>query len=290
MAELLKVEADFTPFINQLQELAPAKWAGVLAQALNESGYYALNKYKATMPSYFDRPTPYTVNSMYLKKATSTDLNASVQWKTSSTGGSAGKYLQPEVFGGKRPTKGFERALQSAGLMPKGYVAVPTDEAPKDSFGNVPASFQQTILKYLKANPVRQASKQFTSLKAMGFSRLVVGVAKTAMNYERKAANESRAFARNQRYFTIQPDDKSRLPIGIYERTSSSAGAALPIGNQGAAGGGALGIRKLFSFVSSATYKVSYPFEQIGKDAVQSKFADKLSAAIAASVEKAKAK
>ncbi len=104
------------------------------------------------LPQVFDRPTPYTLNSLYVRPATKTRLVSSVYIKDEAPKGTpAERYLRPEIEGGQRNLKRMELALQSAGLMPVGWRAVPGAQAPLDAYGNVPASFIVRMLSDLQA-------------------------------------------------------------------------------------------------------------------------------------------
>ena len=97
---------------------------------------------KKEMTRAFDRPTNYTLNSTFLKRATRNNLEARVWLKDNATGKGtpADRYLAPQIFGGERRQKGLERALQAARLMPAGYVAMPAVGAQLDANGNVKRS------------------------------------------------------------------------------------------------------------------------------------------------------
>jgi hypothetical protein len=104
------------------------------------------------MKKVFDRPTAYTLNGLYVTPATKRNLQANVYFKDFSPKGvAAGRYLRPQIDGGSRNQKRFERALILKGLMPAGSYAVPGRQAPLDQFGNVPASFFVRILSDLQA-------------------------------------------------------------------------------------------------------------------------------------------
>lgn len=266
---------DFNPesFLSQLKEVAPENWPQILSDASNQTGYYVLNKYQQQMNNYLDRPVPYTLNSMYLQKSTPSTLAASVQWKDSSGGNiSAGKYLQPEVFGGSRGQKKFERALQAKGLIPNGFVAVPTDKAPLDSYGNVPGSYFVQILSAIGANPAFVQNKQIKKLRKLSSVNLIKGVAKAALAYKAIQAKEARAKARAQKFFVVVKGDGNPLPIGVYERTSLDVGSI---------------VVRVFNFVPTANYRTSFPFYDIGTAAAQAKFPEKLDEAIQTALGKA---
>ncbi len=272
----IKVDTiEFAPALAKLQAISADKWPRIIADATNETAYYVLNKYKQQLPQYLDRPTPWTVNSMYVKRATPSDLDGSVQWKNTNGNNSAGQYLQPETFGGNRAQKPFERALQTQGLMPQGYVAVPTEHAPIDSFGNVPPAFLNQVLNYLKANPQAIAAKQIKKLRGLSTKNFIKGVAKAALNREKLAAKEARARAKALKFFTvIKGQGGNPLPSGIYERLNA-------FGH-----GFSASIKRIFVFAPTAKYTVSFPFEEIGTKATLDKFPIKLDEAIAKALAK----
>ncbi len=107
---------------------------------------------KHEMTDSFDRPTPYTLNSTYIQAASKSKLEATVGFKTfGGKGIPAGKYLLPQVFGGVRPLKRFEKALRSIGVLPSNHIVVPGSGVQLDSYGNIPRSLIVQILSYFKA-------------------------------------------------------------------------------------------------------------------------------------------
>ncbi|MEK6530990.1 MAG: hypothetical protein AABZ23_00680 [Deltaproteobacteria bacterium] len=104
---------------------------------------YALRR----MPEVFDRPTPWTLSSLSVKPATVNNLNAHVWVKDKAAKGTpAVKYLWPEVHGGGRRLKRFERALKHKGLLPEGYYAVPRRELRLDRYGNISGPMMGKIM------------------------------------------------------------------------------------------------------------------------------------------------
>lgn len=109
-----------------------------------------------SMQSRFDRPTPWTLRGTYIKPASYRDANpeAEVFLKTDGYGGTpAVKFLYPEVRGGKRNIKRYERALQAAGILPRGMFTVPGTKVKLDRYGNMSAGLINAMLTQLKANP-----------------------------------------------------------------------------------------------------------------------------------------
>lgn len=270
----LKIDSQLPDALKKLEGISQDKWPSILSYAANQTGYYVVNKYKQQMPSFIDRPVPFTVSSLYLKPAKPSNLAATVQWRDfADKGTSAGKYLKPEVEGGTRPQKKFERALSFAGILPGGWFAIPTKDAPIDSYGNVPASLYNQILSYLRANPDSMQNRRVEKLRSQGFTKFVKGAAKAALNYEKMKKAEDRKRAKQMKFFAVSPDGNNPLPPGIYERVNLFGGA----------------IRRLFNFVSKPPqYKATFPFDKIGTDAANQKFPEKLQEAIQRSMQGSK--
>ena len=94
------------------------------------------------MQSIFDRPTPFTLNSLYLEMATPRNLESHVGFKgvwpaTGRDPKYGSHYLEPQVFGGDRPLHATEKALIAAGFMQPDMAAVPGERATLDSYGNM---------------------------------------------------------------------------------------------------------------------------------------------------------
>lgn len=104
------------------------------------------------MAKRIDRPTKFTMNSLYVKAARKTDLKARVWFKDyASKGTPASKYMQSSVLGGARKHKRFEKALIAKGIMLPDQYAVPGDGAVLDGYGNVPRAMYVKLLSGLRA-------------------------------------------------------------------------------------------------------------------------------------------
>lgn len=104
----------------------------------------------SVMRQRLDRPTPTTMNSIFVKMATK-GKPAEVYFKDSwASGVPADTYLQQAVFGGARPHKGFEKALIGKGLMGQGQYALPSS-AFLNQYGNVSRGTITKILSGLGA-------------------------------------------------------------------------------------------------------------------------------------------
>lgn len=101
----------------------------------------------------FVNPTPYIVKSIRVTSwANREKLEAVIEPKyIGGKGVEPHKVLAAEIFGGPRRMKKSEVALQRAGILPKGYITVPGDEAPLDGHGNIKGSFIVQLLTYFQA-------------------------------------------------------------------------------------------------------------------------------------------
>ena len=149
----IRAEYDSRDVRVLLNALAPRQWAFTTAVALTRTGKAVKDAERSAMPSAFDRPTPFTLNSLYLQRATPANQQARVWFKDFAPKGTpAGKYLMPEVHGGTRSDKRFERSLQRAGYLSRGKQLAPASGAVRDAYGNVRRGIYTQILSQLHAS------------------------------------------------------------------------------------------------------------------------------------------
>lgn len=97
------------------------------------------------MKRVFDKPTPYTLNSIYTKLNTA-DMSVDIGLKEwGGKGTPAAEYLKPQVFGGGRPMKRSEKYL--------GSYYVPGAGARLNQYGNMTGAAITQILSALRAFP-----------------------------------------------------------------------------------------------------------------------------------------
>lgn len=125
------------------------------AKALNDVAFKVRAEMQAEMGRVFDRPTPYILRSVQVKRATPANLMAEVApTYMGGKGVDPQKILAAEVAGGRRRDKRSEVALRRVGLLPKGYVTViPRTPFPgsDDGRGNLRGPFLVQLLSYLNA-------------------------------------------------------------------------------------------------------------------------------------------
>jgi hypothetical protein len=185
------------------------------------------------MRSVFDRPTRYTLNSLFVKPAVKEAREAQIGVKdgtdTASRTIPPTKYEGPEIEGGARHVKRFERRLQRDGAMPDGWFSVPARAAKLDSDGNLNRQQLEAILAQLVV------TKRSGFTKRLGQRALATSI--------RKAGTRYVAF----------PEGRGKLRPGIYA-IDDSAGRSRP--------------QPVLLFVNRADYARRFDFfgvaEQVG--------------------------
>lgn len=216
--------ADVSVRLSGLAKQLPYATAVALTRSAKD-GQAAIVK---AMGQVFDRPTPYALRGTVTKPATRDRLEARVWVKDNPFGKGvpADRFLGPQIFGGQRKLKGFERALQAAGLMPAGRYAVPAAGAQLDSYGNV------------KRSQITQILSQLQVQTRAGFES------------RRSASTASRRTVARQgvTYFAL-PVARRGLKPGIYLKRQFAQGSA---------------IRPVFLFVTQVAYRSRLKFFEIG--------------------------
>lgn len=231
----ISVTSNFADLAKQITALgSQAKF--VSAVSLTRTAQDMRTALKQEMPRAFDRPTTYTLNSLFVKGATKTNLEARVWVKDSvfGKGTPAIRYLGPQIYSGPREHKGMEKALASAGLMAKGDYAVPAAGAQMDSYGNV------------KRSQVVQIMSQLKLQQRGGYESRA----------SKSAASKRTVKRQGVTYFAIAKSVGSLMP-GIYLKRIASGGRS---------------ITPVFIFTRSPRYKSRFKFFEVGMRVAQQRF------------------
>lgn len=220
----MKVEidaSDLRRMAKDIEGFSQRRLNSALATALTKTAFLAKADLRTTMTQVFDRPTPWTLKSIWVETATSNAnaagvinmpvagdtyntsskatssayMSASVRIKDDLAGGGAATYMHPHIDAGKRLPKGLEVQLRAAGVLPAGYWAVPGQGAKLDRFGNM--SNQQII----------RVLSQLRITLLSGFTRNMSLGAARARAAQRKAGGR----------FFVMPIG-SKVQPGIYQR------------------------------------------------------------------------
>lgn len=184
----LEIKTDIVKLQRELDDVARRQIPFAVANTLNELAFDQRKEQQKQMRSIFDRPTPWTLGSLHVRKTNKREFpkgGASVKFDEFGAKGTAGgTYLQPQVHGGtRRPTR-TERHLRSKGILPSGKFVYPARAARKNKYGNIPASKYTEMLSDLgaqfdpKQNRTGSKAKYFVfqkGAKAAGIATLMGG-------------------------------------------------------------------------------------------------------------------
>lgn len=189
------------------QQRIPSITRNALNDTVEDARFAEIDKIKGV----FDRPTLYTQRSPRFTKATKDNLVAEVYIEPHGTrsGRAPADYLRPEVEGGQRKHKAFEKALIGIGAMRSDEYAIPAIGQPRDAYGNLRGSILVRILSQLRA-----------------FSQVGFNANETTRSRARGKGKRAQA-----RYFVPagrrQERGIGRLPRGVYERRGNTIRAVL---------------------------------------------------------------
>lgn len=246
----VQAKADLKEINALLAGLASDQVPFATAYALTQTAKAAQGEVQREIARVFDRPTRFTIGSVYVKPATKRNLVAQVKIQDTVRDSSTRpvQWLYAEVEGGNRKLKGLEVLLQAKGAMPKGWFAVPTSNAPLDAYGNVPAGRINQILSQLQARNAYNVDRNESAAQKL-------------------KRNSTRYRGRRvlSRYFAVVPGQGGKtghLPPGVWERVNAGSF----VGPLQAAHGS---IRPIFLYVPSAPrYRSRLAFSRIVHDTV----------------------
>jgi hypothetical protein len=229
---------------EELAAFSDRRFGSVVAKAINDTAFEVRDGLRVEMQRVFDRPVPWTLNSLAVKRADIGDLAAEISFKP-STGGrlSAGTYLQPEVRGGARRQKAFEKLLVKAGYLPAGSFAVPGAGVRLDQHGNIPRALLGEILSHLRAHGATREKRNLSTARRL-------------RNAQKRTGG---------RYFAITERGKGLAP-GIWRRSLSGRD---PV--------------PMLLFVRPPSYRSRLDFDGVAQRIVRSRLQHHFDRAVAAS-------
>jgi len=235
---------------RQLRNLADEQMPYAMMLALNDTAFKVRAALQAEVKSVFDRPTPWLVNQVTVRKATKKDLTAIVgtlegiknqygqnMGFSRSSSGVYERILEPHIQGGQRQQKKSELRLQRAGLLPSGWIMVPGPGMPLDVYGNPLSSELIMILSWL--NAMNWSSQGASQNRA-----------------EKVTRRKNKAEKRGEEYFVIgRTSEKalgsSYLRPGVYKRLRDRR------------------IKAMFFFVSKYAYKARLDWNGIARQTAE---------------------
>lgn len=171
----------------------------------------------AEMSRVFNNPTRYALNSLFLVPATAKTLSARVMVKDLAAPNSVvpEKFLQPEVEGGGRRKKRFEKSLRYAGILQPNEWAMPGAGLKLDVSGNVNGAIVRSIL----ALAEKKGGKKARGTKGSGVFAGQIG--KTRGVWERSGKGAERKVTPLFIFTKANPDYSQRLDFaGVAEKAA----------------------------------------------------------------------
>lgn len=162
----IELRADLSPLLGRLQSIQ-REIPFVIASSLTKTAVRVKPEIRKEMARVFDRPTSYTLNSIFVRPAKKTDenptarvwlkddLESALSTRQFTGAGLAAEYLWPQIAGGSRALKRFEFRLLYAGILPRGMFVVPASGAKLDRYGNM--DLGQLIAVLSKLGTIREA-------------------------------------------------------------------------------------------------------------------------------------
>lgn len=147
---IVSIRDDYLKLENKLNRIEREQLPFAASQSANRLARIAVSTLRFEMQAVFDRPTRFTLNAFYARTGTKDNPQGQVLARDFAGKGTPGwKYLTPEVFGGSRNLKRFERALGYR--ISDNEFTVPGRGAPLDQYGNIPQGKINQILSGLGA-------------------------------------------------------------------------------------------------------------------------------------------
>jgi hypothetical protein len=184
--------AELTKWVNDVQR---DDIPFVTAYALTKTAQDIKDAEVKAMAQVFDRPTRFTLNSLFVKAATKRTLSSYILFKEGFGSVPAWRYLGPQVEGGKRKKKSHERRLESAGILASSEFCIPGKGVKLDAYGNMRGGELTRILSAVGA----QADPQ--------------------QNTTKRSRKRAKSQGRNLNYFVVR--GTPGLPDGIYLRKAA---------------------------------------------------------------------
>lgn len=175
----------------------------IMARAMNKTIKEVKEDLKDEMKKVFKEPTPFVLNSFWLKFASEEKLIVSIEIKD-KWGSGAVEVISPHIEGGSRPAKSSEKRLRESGSLSSNRYYVPGSGVKLNKYGNIPGP---------KIVQILSAASAFVDA---GYD------ANRTKNSIKRNPNQNK-------YFVIKDGTKSHLKPGIYYRSGTGGKNIKPI-------------------------------------------------------------
>lgn len=174
MTVQVSVKTDIAEATRWMTKLERQKIPKVTKQALNNTGFAGRKLAMRQIRQKFQRPVRRTQRAPLVRMATARDLSVELYINDDPKSGTApNKYLQPQIDGGRRRPKKYEKALRLRGIIkPNQYSII--NENYRTKAGNISGQRVEQILSQLGAAEMTagyQANQTARSKRRAGKSR-----------------------------------------------------------------------------------------------------------------------
>ncbi len=248
--------------VSNLTDIEKKQLPFAMAKTLTKTAQQIKEASIKEMPRILDRPTAYTLGSLYVRPAKKKELSALVYFKDKSSAGKgnpAANFLFPQVAGGWRNLKRFESSLRRIGVLPRDLSVVPGNACQLDAHGNMPSSLIIQILSYFRAFGEQGYRANITDKRKQSIAR---GSKKQGFGFEYFVSYGPGTWSGRQ-----------HLPAGIYKRVKFSAGTA---------------VKPIMMFVRKPTYQKRFPFYEIAQKTIEQRLIDNFNEAMDEAIKTAK--
>ena len=205
---MIKIGIESKALTDKLTDFQKRQLPFALARALTETALEAQRMVRNEMRIEFDRPTPYTLKGVRVISASKAKLFADVALQDGGGRNRPTQFLLPEIQGGPRNVKGYEKLLGNR-------YTVPGKELHLDAYGNIPGGWIARALS--DSNLLRGGVTARTSKDAK-------------VDMERMRARRAKRAASGKPVYFIGRPGGGRLPEGVWERRKiGSAWVVRPI-------------------------------------------------------------
>lgn len=187
---MISIKVDGVDAVRTMLASTPKQASRAVEISLDATAKVMRDDIKTAMPQVFDKPTAYTLNSLKITPTHGHNMTASVWFKDPDRMGE--HYLVPQVDGGVRKLKGFERGLGKQEFVPGSGAKV-------NQYGNVSVGQIKQIMS-------------------------VLGKAETSAGYNANATARSRKRNTKERDYVYIPMRRGKLLPGVYQRVQTGVG------------------------------------------------------------------
>ena len=153
----IQMKSDLHRLTKDLNDVEKKQIPFAMSLALNETATIGQAAGVKEMKRVFDRPTPFILNSLRVKRSSKNRLIAEVGFKDvfGRFGSAVEDTLKPNIEGGSRKPKASEMTLRRAGILGSDEFIVPSRALRLDRFGNIPKGTMNKIISNIGASSER---------------------------------------------------------------------------------------------------------------------------------------